>query len=134
DFFRIRSSTYGVKNHEAVDQERTERYIRKQRESSDSCGIELNDCDRDNGKCSSEPSQNPFLLKNPLILGGHISPPTSDKRCGREGTEVSSSLTLASSRSRGSFQIAAVTHDQEGGLESVIDLQFVKDIGKVRFY
>jgi len=44
------------------------------------------------------------------------------------------SLTLSSSRGRGSFQIAAVTHDQEGGLEAVIDLQFVEDIGKVRFY
>src|SRR5439155_17834792 len=74
DFFRIRSSAYGeIKNHEAVEQERTERYIRKQRESGYSCGIELNDCDRDNGKSSSEPCQNPFLLKNPLILGGHIS-------------------------------------------------------------
>jgi hypothetical protein len=45
-----------------------------------------------------------------------------------------SSLTLSSSRGRGSFQIAAVTHDQEGGLEAIIDLKFVKDIGKVRFY
>src|SRR5205823_2920978 len=91
DFFRIRSSAYGeIKNHEAVEQERTERYIRKQRESGYSCGIELNDCDRDNGKSSSEPCQNPFLLKNPLILGVISRPPTNDKRCGRDAKRLRS--------------------------------------------
>src|SRR5438445_8024206 len=73
-----------------------------------------------------------FPFEKSIDPRGSYLPPTSDKR--REATPVSSSLTLSSPSGRGSFQIAAVTHDQEGGLEAVIDLQFVEDIGKVRFY